>query len=228
MVDFSGILFDEEYLYDFIRDFAEKKSFTQTLVSLPFAAARHKGQYRDNKVNIPYIIHPMQMAFHAIALGLHEDELLATALLHDVCEDCGVDVTALPVSRRIQKAVGLLTKDWQIPGREEEERGPNLIIDEEVSKQVKEQQYYEAIATDPIAAMVKLLDRCNNVSSMAAGFSGRRIERYLKETETFYQPLISGMLEDFPQYRLQIQALCYQIYSVGEALERMLRSGTDG
>ena len=61
-----------------------------TLVSdaMLFAARAHDGMLRKG-TNIPYIVHPAEVA--AIAATITEDaEVLAAALLHDVMEDCGV------------------------------------------------------------------------------------------------------------------------------------------
>lgn len=53
----------------------------------------------------------MLLACHAIALGLDDDNLVSTALLHDVCEDCDVLAEDLPVNKITKRAVALLTKD---------------------------------------------------------------------------------------------------------------------
>ncbi len=66
-----------------------------TLVSdaMIFAARAHDGMLRKG-TNLPYIVHPAEVA--AIAATLTEDlEVLAAALLHDVMEDCGVSEEAL-------------------------------------------------------------------------------------------------------------------------------------
>lgn len=207
MTDYPGLLFDEEALYMSIREYATQHDLKETLAALPFAAGRHKGQLRDNKGNIPYFVHPLQITRHAIALGLCDDRLLATCLLHDVCEDCGVSYEELPVTLETRQAVRLLTKEWE-PHRQSGE---------------EEQRYYDAIALNPTAAMVKLLDRCNNISSMAQGLSSTRISRYLEETQKYYEPLVKQMLKNYPQYEQQIYAVVYQMHSVYHALLRMLQ-----
>ena len=61
-----------------------------TLVSdaMIFAACAHDGMLRKG-TNVPYIVHPVEVA--AIASTLTDDpEILAAAVLHDVIEDCGV------------------------------------------------------------------------------------------------------------------------------------------
>lgn len=49
---------------------------------------------------------------------------------------------------------------------------------------------WQKISHNPIAALVKLLDRCNNVSGMAAGFSKEKLVEYIKETEQYIYPLL--------------------------------------
>ena len=66
-----------------------------TLVSdaMIFASRVHDGTLRKG-TNIPYIVHPAEVA--AIAATLTDDpEILAAALLHDVMEDCGVSEAEL-------------------------------------------------------------------------------------------------------------------------------------
>lgn len=38
--------------------------------------------------------------------------------------------------------------------------------------------------------MVKCIDRCNNVSGMALGFTPERVKKYVKETEEWYPRLL--------------------------------------
>ncbi len=199
-------LFDEEILYTRVESCAKAQGLQDTLSALPFARKCHEGQRRDSSENIPYIVHPLQIALHAIALGMVEDELLATALLHDVCEDCGVAYDRLPVSKAVQNSVRLLTKKWAAG---------------EGSKELEE-AYYEELSKDRIALMVKLLDRCNNISSMAGGFSGKRIVRYMEETRYFYKPLFEKAAKEYPDYRDALFAIRYQMYSVMEAVQRKL------
>ena len=64
--------------------------FPLSLDALSLAVRCHKGQYREG--GKPYIAHPLSMACMAKGLGLRDDALYATILLHDVCEDCGLKI----------------------------------------------------------------------------------------------------------------------------------------
>ena len=138
------------------------------------------------------------IACHALALGLDDDNIVSAALLHDVCEDCGVTVDELPVNELTKEAVSLLTK-----------------VDS-----IDKEQYYQRISQNPIATMIKLLDRCNNVSGMAAGFSKEKLVEYIKETESVVYPLLQKAKSEYPMYSNQIFLIKYHMTSVIEAIKR--------
>ncbi len=79
---------------------------TLTTMAAEFAARAHDGMLRRG-TDIPYIVHPMEVA--AIVAALTDDEeILAAALLHDVIEDCGV--TEEELSRRFGARVAQLVR----------------------------------------------------------------------------------------------------------------------
>lgn len=51
----------------------------------------------------------LAIASYATSLGLNEDDLIATILLHDVVEDCGVKIEHLPVSDVVKRSVRYMT-----------------------------------------------------------------------------------------------------------------------
>ena len=195
-------LFSEQQLYTYIETYAKENRLHQTIIVLPYAREMHKGQYRKGPDNIPYICHPMFVACHALSLGLNDDNLISAALLHDVCEDCGVAVCDLPVNEETKHIVALLTKDK---------------VAYKKSEQGKE-AYYSAISQNESALMIKLLDRCNNVSSMVGGFRKEKIEFYAKETKQWFYPLIELAKKEYPKYHKQIFSIQYHIVSVLESL----------
>lgn len=194
----SDRLFNEDRMYTYVKTYASVKNLYQTSKVLPYARELHKGQVRKGKDKVPYIYHPLLIACHALALGLDDDNIVSAALLHDVCEDCGVTVDELPVNELTKEAVSLLTK-----------------VDS-----IDKEQYYQRISRNPIATMVKLLDRCNNVSGMAAGFSKEKLVEYIKETESVVYPLLRKAKSEYPMYSNQIFLIKYHMTSVIEAIKR--------
>ena len=68
----------------------------------------HAGQKRKRS-DIPYIYHPLNLACHALSMGITEDEIIAACMLHDVVEDCGKKPEDLPVNDETRELVRLLT-----------------------------------------------------------------------------------------------------------------------
>jgi len=202
----SDRLFNEERMYTYIKTYATVKGMSQTIKVLPYARELHNGQVRKGKDKVPYIYHPLLIACHALALGLDDDNLISTALLHDVCEDCGVLAEELPVNEETQNAVMLLTKK-KVNSEEKEE---------------VQNAYFKSISENPIATMIKLLDRCNNVSGMATGFSTEKLVEYINETEKWFYPLMQKAKTEYPMYSNQVFLIKYHMTSVLGTLKHRL------
>lgn len=202
--EFHDEMYKIDNMYKQVKYSANALGFQQTLKALPLMEKYHKGQVRKGKDKVPYIAHPLLLACHGLALELKDDNLLAAALLHDVVEDCGVTAEELDVNEEIREVVQLLTFERS--------------ADE--SKHDAKVRYYEAIRGNKLAIMVKILDRCNNVSHMAAAFSKQKIADYIDETEEFILPLIDLVKKEYPEYYNAVFLLKYQMLSVMEALKR--------
>lgn len=198
--------FSEDEMYLHIEQVAKKEQFVDTLAALPYAKAKHEGQKRKGEENIPYFYHPLLVTVHASTIGLATDEMLATCLLHDVCEDCGVLPEELPVSEKVQHLVALLTRP----------------TDETLSWKEKLERYYGGIRTEKTACLVKLLDRCHNLSSMAAVFNKQKMDGYLAETIQYILPLIETVLEMDPTMDKPCFALRYHMLSVMNTVDCLI------
>lgn len=205
----ADALFSAEHMYTRLAATAEGEELWETLSALRFMKKQHEGQYRKpslfSDVKVPYITHPLMMACHAHALGIREDKILATILLHDVCEDCGVAPEELPFSEEIQEAVRLLS--FQIRSGE--------------TKTDAKKRYYAAIAENRIARIVKILDRCNNISTMASSFTQKKLVSYVNETETYVIPLLEQAKYAIPKYADAFYVLKYHMRSVLESIKAM-------
>lgn len=193
----SDRLFNEDRMYTYVKTYATIKGLTQTIEVLPYARELHKGQIRKGKDEVPYIYHPLLMACHALSLGLDDDNLVSAILLHDVCEDCGIKTEDLPVNDEVKTAVQLVTK--------------NDSIDTDT--------YYRDISENCIATMVKLIDRCNNVSAMSTGFTKERIVEYINETEKYVYPLLQKAKTKYSKYSNQVFLIKYHMTSVVTTLK---------
>ena len=200
------VTFSSEKMYTYIRGYATGKNMKETLSALSYARKMHDGQLR--KGGEPYVIHPLTMACHALSIGICNDETVATILLHDVCEDCGVQPDQLPVNDNVKRAVELMTFS---------------VMDGE-TKDIAKTRYYNLMLENPSAAITKILDRCHNVSSMAGAFSVEKLKSYIEETRDFVLPLLRKIKDTYPEYSNQLFSLKYHICSVVDAIDLTLKA----
>ena len=197
--------FNSEKMYTFLRGYASGAGMKDTLKALSFAREKHKDQFR--KSGEPYIVHPLTMACNAVSMGIKEDAVIATILLHDVCEDCGVSVGELPVSDTVRHAVDLMTF---------------RVMDGE-TKEIAKNRYYNMLVHSREASMTKLIDRCHNVSSMAGTFSVEKLKAYIEETRHYVLPLLRKVKNLYPDEADILFLLKYHIVSVVDSIDATIQ-----
>ncbi len=203
-------LFSADHMFSRMITYTESENLRQTFFALQYMREKHAGQFRKpslfSRAKVPYIAHPLLMACHAHALGIREDSILAAILLHDVCEECDVTPSELPATNEVTAAVALLTY----------KKDPT--VDENVAKKA----YYKGIFCNRIATIVKILDRCNNISTMAGSFSEEKLVSYIRETEEYVMPLLDHAKRTIPEYADAFFIIRYHMKSVLESLKSML------
>lgn len=199
-------LYIVEELYNEVEKKAIFHNLKQTLAALPYMKEKHAGQVRKGEDKKPYIVHPLMIAKHAMAIGILDDAIIAAILLHDVVEDCDVSADELPVEKEAQEIVQLVSYT-KLEGKTKEE-----------SKKV----YYDKIAQNEKASMLKILDRCNNVSTMGMTFSKAKQREYMEETDKFVLPLVKKLMDQDSFYKDAAFVAQYQIISILNTIERLI------
>ena len=197
--------FNSEKMYTFLKGFAHGANMNETLRALAYAREKHTGQMR--KSGEPYIVHPLTMACNAVSMGIRDDVLVATILLHDVCEDCGVDADELPVSEAVQQNVDLLT----------------FRIMESETKEDAKKRFFRHLLDSREATLTKLIDRCHNVSTMAGTFTLEKTKAYIEETREYVLPLLKVAKSTFTDDSDMLFSLKYHIVSVVDSVDAMCR-----
>ena len=197
-------IYNWEHMKTYVKTSAKNLKLKYTLNALNFAVDAHEGQKRKRSV-IPYIYHPLNLACHALAMNIEEDEIIAACLLHDVVEDCGKTYDDLPVNDETRELVKLLTHE--------------KLTDDTREKVLK--KYYKAISKNPKAALIKCLDRCNNLTTMSWGLSRDGIYRMIKETEEYFPPLLK-VINDTIEYNNAAWLLQYQMESMLDIYKRLM------
>ena len=197
-------IYNWEHMKTYVKTTAKNYKLYNTLKAVDYAVEAHEGQKRKRSV-VPYIYHPLNLACHALSMDLVEDEIIAACMLHDVVEDCGRKLEDLPGNDEIRELVRLLTHEQTT----DENR------DEILTK------YYAAIAENPKAALIKCIDRCNNLTTMAWGLSRERIYRTIKDTEQYY-PRLLKVVKATQEYNNAAWLLQYQMESMLDIYKRLM------
>lgn len=168
----------------FIRGFCGDRHHPkpQTMRALGIMRKQHGDQKRNS--GEPYIVHPLSMACFAIGLGLNDDNLLATILLHDVCEDTNVSIDELPIGDIVKHGVKYMTIT-KLPS--------------DKSHQETKRRYFWSLLEDPNALICKALDRYSNLTTMVGVFSEDKIIKNIRETHELLLPVLKAAKETYPE-----------------------------
>ena len=197
-------IYNWEHMKTYVKATAKSHKMYNTLKAVDFAVEAHEGQKRKRS-DIPYIYHPLNLACHALSMGILEDETIAACLLHDVVEDCDKTLEDLPVNEVTKEIVRLVTH-----GKTSAENRDKVM-----------KTYYAAIAENTKAALVKCIDRCNNLTTMSWGLSREKIYRMILETEEYYPGLLL-VVKRTPEYNDAAWLLQYQMESMLDIYKRLM------
>ena len=192
-------------MFTFVKSKAQENGLKQTLAVMSILRAAHEKQPRKSKYGFgtTYMVHPLTMACHAMAMGIKDDDVIAACLAHDMVEDAYLKPSDLPAGERVREAVRLVSKSeckWS---------------------ETWEETYYANIEKNPLACLVKCLDRVHNVAGMADAFSRDRMIRYVAETDRYYWDLLEE-IRDVPEWNNAWWLLQYQMRSLVETFKRLL------
>lgn len=142
-----------------------------------FARDKHEGQKRKYTGD-PYIVHPCEVA-KIVSSVPHTAEMLCAALLHDVCEDCGVSFDT------IDKEFGLIVGSYvemltDVSKPEDGNRATRKEIDRQHTAQAS-----------PQAKTIKLADLISNSQSIVK-HDKEFAKVYIKEKELLLEVLKEG------------------------------------
>lgn len=177
--------------------------------ALHFAEEYHCGLRKDGIT--PEFSHQVRISLYLTTLVPHfrqGEEVITTALLHDVCEDYDVTFEEIeahfgPVARR---SVTAMTKEYQ---------GERLPADYIAHLQ----------AEDEIASISKGADRIHNQSTAIGVFSAPKIEEYVEETRSHILPMLKAARKNFPHQNGAYQNIKTVLASQVSALEALTAQG---
>lgn len=163
--------YNVDKMHTYLRGLLVGANMRQSIQALQFAREKHSNQFR--KDGEPYISHPLSMACYAVALGIRDDNVIATILLHDVCEDCGVPVNMLPFPDAVLTGVKYMTVQR---------------FDTDSSKIETKKRYFNELLESREATICKGIDRYFNLMDMPFALTDDAIGKNIAETEVLLLP----------------------------------------
>lgn len=184
----------------FLKGWLKGRGFNNALKAIHIAEKAHIDLKR--KSGEPFISHPIRIANALVSLGVEDEDTLTIAILHDILEDTDIsrDYLLSIFGEDVVEAIDLLTKTENM----------NL------------ETYYTNIFYNPKACVVKIADRCHNVSTMYF-FNEEKTANYIKETEFYIIPLCSEISNNYPYLSNYIYSMKYHIESILETSKYFLK-----
>lgn len=156
------------------------KEFFLAVKAMEYAKKNHTGMRKDGTT--PYFYHPVTVTNYLRPferLMIAPETAFAAALLHDVVEDCNPSINDVEkeFGKEIADCVFLLSKETGYVNG----------------------YYYDRMAKNPVASIVKGADRIHNIQSMVGVFTEEKQKSYIEETREYTLPMIKEARTLFPE-----------------------------
>ncbi len=197
---------DASRTYYFLKGYAASSHWPNTQKALILAKQFHEGQYR--KGGGEYLVHPLRVCNYLVAFKFSDDVLLSAALLHDAIEDVEC----------LRNSPEKLVSEYGLS-----QEVVDLILKLTKFKSTPIEVYYAGIQKDWRALLIKLSDRCNNVSTMDC-FTLEKMKSYIEETKNYVLPLCGYAKLHYPQYSDEVTIMKYQITALCSVVEGLIPS----
>lgn len=181
-------------LYFKVKQYCEKRKYINSLEALPYAYSKHLGVTRIG--GLPYIIHPLSVAWQGILLGINSDIEIAVALLHDVPEDCDTSLDDLRVDPIIKNICNNILN-------------VHKFENEAWDKHERNRLYFDEISKSEIATMAKFGDTNHNLSTMIQDFPPEKILKNVIEKREFVYPLLEEAEQRYANDPLRVAQIAY-------------------
>jgi (p)ppGpp synthase/HD superfamily hydrolase len=187
MTYYEKIKIAMEYYLIGRRYFVAKKAFE-------FAKDFHKGTRKDGVT--PEFQHQLEIA-HFLRTYDHDcnfEKVIAASFLHDVREDFHISEEELKnnFGEDVFKIVWYMTKKYR-------------------NEKITNEEYYRWLADNKDAALLKGVDRLNNLKSMIGVFSITKQKEYIKESEDYVLPLLKTSRKRYPEYESYFENVKFMI-----------------
>ncbi len=184
-----------------LRYFLLGKEFYETARALEFAAEYHTGFRKDGVT--PELQHQIEIVHYLRTLlpsYIYPQDVLTAGVLHDTREDYPDSVTDIEknFNERVCHSVELLDKNGKT-----------------------KKFYFEQIAQDEVASIVKGADRVHNLQSMIGVFTPEKQLAYVTEVEEYFLPMLKAARRKFPQQEAAYENIKHLLNSQLELIKEL-------
>jgi (p)ppGpp synthase/HD superfamily hydrolase len=168
-----------------MRGWLNGRNYFTAAEALEFAIHLHEGTRKDGIT--PKFYHQLSIARFLMTLEphfLHPEDTLACAFLHDTPEDNDEVVTFRELEERFGQRIA---------------RSTRLVTKKYRGSKTPYEVYFDDMAQDPVASLVKGVDRAHNVQTMLGVFKPEKQKQYLQEVEDWFFPMLKKSRRLFPQ-----------------------------
>ncbi|MGI8924338.1 MAG: HD domain-containing protein [Fimbriimonadales bacterium] len=148
--------------------------------ALRFAVEAHDGQARDGDYPLPYATHPVEVVANLRYVGnVVDEDILCAGFLHDVLEETSA------TEEEIERLFGKRVRELVVSVRREEPSTKQVAgLDKDGIYALRSRMLLDEIAAmSPESQTIKLADRLSNVVGVHATREGRKLKRYIEQTE---------------------------------------------
>lgn len=144
-----------------------------------WACQQHFGQWRDGDPPIPYVCHPLEvLGILRYTGGVEDEDMLCTAVLHDVVEE--TDATVPEIRRLFGNSVAKLVEE--LTRREPTAKETAGMSKDQVWELRAGMLLHEIAEMGTKAKTVKLCDRISNLRESRFTRKGKKLDRYVFQT----------------------------------------------
>lgn len=202
--------YDANVLRKELEYYFEQHGMKDAQRALEYAWKKHEGQTRIN--GQPFIVHPLFVAKYGIGIGAKSEDRICIALLHDVCEDCGIPPEDLPFNENVQRGVKYLTFVYDYTEDDDEDT-------RQLKKIVTKSETFARLIENPDSLICKGIDRYHNLTT-AEELPEKNIVKNVLETHRWLLPVIYNALtiKKYRSYYHQLYTLSINLRSLNDLL----------
>lgn len=186
--------YDYEKLKTAMRYWLLGQEYFMAYKAMEMGLLHHNGSRKDGTPEFSHQIFQASFARTLLPSILYPEETLATIFLHDIVEDCGVEIDEINTEfgAWVAEAVEYMTNVEFVADLRPASIGLSVPIKKDPAV------YYNSMIDDPIASLAKGIDRMHNHQSMTGVFSTEKKRSYIDETKTYILPMLKGARKKWP------------------------------